>query len=730
MSPRRALALCTVLAACDRPAATPPQRVPEVAQPLTTSTPTTVFAGGRRSCTLRDGGVRCWGDANHGTLGPGVVMSMSSVPTEVPGLVGATAVALGESHACALLPDATVRCWGSNEYGALGNPDITGDSPTPVAVPGLTGVTQLAAAANRTCALAGGTVSCWGDSQAKSPVPVPGLADIRQITLGDRHACARSDRDVLCWGSNDHGQLGRPGPATDVAPVPGLGPVDELAAAGDTTCARKGGTVHCWGLNDDAQLGEPDRKDSPTPRQVPGLTDAAALALGPRHACALRTDATVTCWGGSDRGEFGFPRGCPEDRTGHSAHAGPSGVIMVYCAAPTPVAGLTDIVALAHGHGHACALDRAGALRCWGGSGYGELGNRDHGAGRSQTPVDVTFPAPRPTSAGTRAVEIGANGEWSCAALADRTVRCWGAGSLGQLGPDITTSSATPVEIPGLTDVAELALGGYHACARTRTNSVKCWGYNGSANLGDGTVEARREPVTPNGLPEVTALSASGDSVGAHTCALAKDATVWCWGANQSGQIVPGGPQNTPPIQLPGLTNITQVVAGLGATCVLEQGVPRCWGVLATAKGRTLVTTPTVVAGIDRLVEIGLGYQVACGRRDDDSVWCWGQRQDTDLAPTKLELGGQIRSLAVGSYGAAALRADGKLLTWGIENTKSPITETSLPGLTRITSSGSHTCALDDQGRVHCIGWNMNGQLGDPDMGAGGESKVPTTVPL
>ncbi len=81
-------------------------------------------------------------------------------------------------------------------------------------------------------------------------------------------------------------------------------------------------------------------------------------------------------------------------------------------------------------------------------------------------------------------------------------------------------------------------------------------------------------------------------------------------------------------------------------------------------------------------------------------------------------------------YGAAALRTDGTLLTWGIESTSAPITETILPGLTNISSSGSHTCALDDQGRVHCFGWNMNGQLGNPDQGTGGESKVPTLVQL
>ena len=728
---RHAIVACIALAACDRPVETPPQRLPDVTAPaIVPAVSARIFAGGRRSCVLRDGGVRCWGDANRGSLGPGVVMSSTTVPTAIPGLEGATSVALGESHGCAVMPDASVRCWGSDEYGALGNGGTTGESPAPVPVPGLTGVTQLAAYGSQTCALAGGRISCWGDRHGKSPLDL-GLADIRQIALGNHHGCARGEREVLCWGANDHGQLGvAGGDRSSAAPVPGLTSPDEIAAAGDYTCARTGGAVSCWGAGDDAQLGDPARRDDPTPHAIPSLTDAAALALGPTHACALRSSNTVACWGGSDRSPFGYPRDCVENYTGQNLSPGTSGVMQVYCAAAMPVPGLTHVAALVHGLGHACALTRTGAIRCWGGSGYGELGNRDHGAHASAAPIDVLFPEPRDRTKSTRAVAVAAQGEWSCAVLDDHSVRCWGSSALGQLGPIIKNLSATPIAIPGLTDIADLALGAYHGCARTLTGGARCWGYNGNANLGDGTTDNRRDPITPINLPEIAALSASGDSTGAHTCALAKDGSVWCWGDNRYGQSLPGGPQHISPTRVPKLTGITQVVAGLGATCVLEKGVPLCWGILPTPLGRSVVAAPATIEGVDRLVEIGMGYQVACGRRDDDTIWCWGQRQDAGLAPTQVDVGGGARALAVGSYGAAALRIDGALISWGIESTTAPRSETQLPGLTRITTSGSHTCALDDQGRVHCLGWNMNGQLGNPDQGAGGESKVPTTVPL
>ena len=721
---RRVLLVCTVLAACDRPTAQP-QPVLEAAKPGAS-----LFAGGRRSCTIREGALRCWGDANHGALGTGVVMSASSVPTVIAGLDAVVAVALGESHGCASGLDGTVRCWGSNEYGALGNGGAGEGSPTPVAVPGLAGVTQLVAHGHQTCALANGQVWCWGDRHARVPTAISGLADVRQVALGEHHGCARLDSGVSCWGANDHGQLGSPGEPAGLVAVPGLGPVDEIAAAGDYTCARTAGVVRCWGDGDAAQLGRPDRKDSPSPRPIDGLADATALALGPAHACALRSSGAVACWGGSDRSPFGYPRTCPEGQTGQNLSPGTSGVMQVYCAAPMPVDGLADVVALVHGETHACAQTRAGALQCWGGGGYGELGNRDHGNRDSAAPIAVSFPAARPTTPSARAVAVAAQGEWSCAVLADRSVRCWGASSLGQLGPDVKNASATPVAIAGLGDVADLALGSYHGCARTSAGGVRCWGFNGNANLGDGTVDARREPVTPTNLPEVTALSASNDAMGAHTCALTKDRSVWCWGDNRAGQALPGGPQRVAPTQVPDLADVSQVVAGQAATCVLLNGVARCWGTLRTSGSQILVGAPPAIDGVDRLVELGMGYQVFCGRRDDDSVWCWGTRQDAGTAPKQVDLRGPARSLAVGSYGAAALRADGTLLTWGIESTTAPITETVLPGLTSIASSGSHTCALDDQGRVHCLGWNMNGQLGNPDQGTGGESKVPTLVAL
>lgn len=734
---RSVLVALALLAACERPPDAKPQ--PTSDPPNRTTTPTTppqpgvvtaVWAGARRNCVARDGAVRCWGNAYNNSLGPGVSMTMTSVPTPLPGLEGATSVALGESHGCAVMPDSTVRCWGANDHGALGNNGAGEHAPTPIPVPAITSATAVVAAEYRTCALASGAAWCWGEGFAKLPLPVAGVTDALQLALGSHHACARTPRDVVCWGENQHGQLGQPGEAASATPtaVPGLGAVDEIAAAGDYTCARTGGAVRCWGEGEDAQLGQPDRKDSPTPLAIPGLGDAVALALGPGHACALRTNGLVSCWGGSDRSSFGFPDACPKDQVGQSHHAGTSGVVMAYCAAPMPVAGISDAVALVHGLGHACALGRAGGLRCWGGTGYGELGNRDHGAAASEAPLDVTFPEPNTPTSTARATAVTASGEWSCAVLTDRTVRCWGAGTLGMLGPNFKGVSATPVTIPGVEKVVSLAQGAYHACALVDGGGVRCWGHNRSGALGDGTDEAHTTPVTPIGLPAVTQLSAAADAMGGHTCALTKDGAVWCWGGNRAGQAAPGGPLAALPAAIPGITDAKQVVAGQGATCVVQQGVPHCWGELPSATGRGIVEKPTPIA-LDRVVELGMGYQVICGRRDDGTVACWGKRRDNTIKTVEVPLGGKARAIAVGNYGAVALRTDGKVFNWWIEEDSAP-TELSLDAPTQVATSGSHTCALAGEGHVLCWGGNQNGQLGNPDQGAGGESKTPTRVAL
>ncbi len=203
------------------------------------------------------------------------------------GIDTATAIEAGAFHQCALLQDTTVRCWGLNDYGALGNGTFTGttnagaSNPTPVAVVGLTGAVAISSGGYHTCArFPNGTLQCWG------------------LNDGDPNTGARGG-----------GQLGNPA-AGDLSPTPvpvtGITTATAVTAGGFHTCALlPNGTVQCWGQNDQGQLGNGTTDPAPptvaprnaTPVTVSGINNAIAVSAGGWHTCALLQDGTVRCWG-------------------------------------------------------------------------------------------------------------------------------------------------------------------------------------------------------------------------------------------------------------------------------------------------------------------------------------------------------------------------------------------------------------------------------------------------
>jgi alpha-tubulin suppressor-like RCC1 family protein len=726
---RRLVPTIALVACHAQPGANPPTTLPATSSAaasssaVTTVTPpapagpaSAIFAGGGRTCAVLGKEIRCWGEASRGSLGPNVGSSSIMVPTALPGIEGAVEIAFGEQFGCARMPDATVRCWGANDGGALGNKRATGDSPTPAPVPGLTGVAQIAAGGDQVCALAsGGAVSCWGGDFGDAPSAIAGLTDAVQLAAGQRHVCARTKPGgVVCWGEDDHLQLGdaKPGPRQAAPrPIAGLAHVDEIAAGGDDTCARTGGSVRCWGSGFDAVLGDPARADSGAPRSIPDLDDAKAIAMGTAHACALRAGGGVACWGGPDYGPFGVPAGCPQNKIGlRTGDNGQEVMRTEYCAAPVAVDGLAGVVSLAHGMNHACALLRGGEIRCWGGENSGELGNRDHGSGGSKfEPIAVTFPAPRAIS-GTRATAVSISGHWSCALISDGTVRCWGANPFREM-PIAEQSSVKPVAVPGLAAVKSLAIGSYHGCVLLDKGAVQCWGYDGEGERGDGTIDgvSSGTPVAPVGLPPITALSAAESQGSSNTCALSATGDVWCWGKKQAA-----------PKQVAGVKGATSIAAGSNQDCAIAGGQVSCWW---APSGEV-----KPIAGLDHAVQLAVGDTRVCVIRDDQSLWCADTSAGTPAV--KIDTKGPLRALAAAAYRGIAVRQDGSVITWWLE---SPSNLTEVRGLkdpASIAAAADDFAAMDHDGRVFMWGENSMGQLGNPDVGTDGSSEAPGIVSL
>jgi alpha-tubulin suppressor-like RCC1 family protein len=289
---------------------------------------TAAFGG----CALiRSGGLatslRCWGDNTWGELGDGTTTDRTT-SVKVQGLPNNIQfVASGGTHNCALVHNGGARCWGENDKGQLGDGTTTNRS-TPVTVTGLPlNLAQIAAADDHTCALlTDGTVKCWGQnnkgqlgdgttSDRSTPVAVSGLTDVAQIALGDAYTCALlNSGDVECWGLNAFGELGNGTTTDSKSPVfvTGIGPGVRAISAGDaTTCAVLLSTqVSCWGDDGSGELGNGSvGGQSDTPVMVSGgsfLSDGASIGLSMGvTACGLDNNQVAQCWGGNFDGQVG-----------------------------------------------------------------------------------------------------------------------------------------------------------------------------------------------------------------------------------------------------------------------------------------------------------------------------------------------------------------------------------------------------------------------------------------
>ncbi|MBK7791213.1 MAG: Ig-like domain repeat protein [Betaproteobacteria bacterium] len=184
----------------------------------------------------------------------------------------------------------------------------------------------------------------------------------------------------------------------------------------------------------------------------------------------------------------------------------------------------SNVLSIAAGADHSCAVGGSGTVGCWGSNAFGQLGTGDK--------VDRGSPPPGGIGTG---VAVVAGDAHSCSLTSNGGVKCWGSNSHGQLGDDSTTERLVPVDVVGLaTGVTAIAAGGSHTCALTSSGGVKCWGRNADAQLGDNSTIQRLTPVDVVGLDSgVTAIAAGLN----HSCALTALGEARCWGNNANGQL-------------------------------------------------------------------------------------------------------------------------------------------------------------------------------------------------
>ena len=326
----------------------------------------------------------------------------------------------------------------------------------------------------------------------------------------------------------------RPGDTgmAEAAPCPASGcwlKATRLDAGRDLTCAvLPDQSVRCWGAN--------------RPPTMPALSAVSAVATGWGHQCALGSDALVRCWGSNGSGELG---GTP-----------------VSPGTPVMVAMLGGVLEIDAGAGYTCARVTGGAVRCWGGNSSGQLGVDSATVESSSTPLLV------PGLMGATVLNVGTGR--ACVIVAGGTVRCWP-------GDGTTFDASGLVTLPGISGATAVAVGRDHACAVVR-GTVQCWGYNVVGQLGNGSVDPG--PLPPGPVLELSGVMAIAAGT-AHTCALISGGSVRCWGSNGSGQLGDAATENSArPVTVRGLSSaVTAVVAGDSHTCAIaSDGVVFCWG--------------------------------------------------------------------------------------------------------------------------------------------------------
>jgi alpha-tubulin suppressor-like RCC1 family protein len=376
---------------------------------------------------------------------------------------------------------------------------------------------------------------------------------------------------------------------------------------------------------------------------------------------------------------------------------------------PVRVAATLVRTTLAAGQFHTCGLDAAGAAYCWGNNGYGQLGN-------SITIGSVTAnPTPEAVLGGMTFASLTGGSNHTCGLTPAGAAYCWGANYAGQLGN--TTNSGvlngpdgknpTPLPVDGNLTFSVLEAGSDHTCGITTQGVMYCWGNNSLGQLGTTTNNITSLPnPTPTPVPGSLTFRAVGAGT-SHTCGVATDGVVYCWGDNSNGQLG-------------------------NANAIGEGNVPQ--------------PTPTAVQGVPTLASFAAGGHYTCGLTAAGAAWCWGDNTFGALGattpetwyPTPVAVGGGLSFVSLGAGGGhtCGLTSGGTLYCWGANllgqlgsainfGTSTPnYSPMAVGGLTlaAIAINAAHTCGLTAAGQAWCWGFNRYGQIGsttnnDTDIG-------------
>ncbi|WP_374073573.1 RCC1 domain-containing protein [Bdellovibrio bacteriovorus] len=473
----------------------------------------------------------------------------------------------------------------------------------------------------------------------------------------------------------------------------------------------------------------------------------AKLALGFNHTCYIDVNNSVRCLGHAFEGQFG-------DGSGVDADRGVPGLIDSSLISGS--VSIRKIVASAYG---VCALNSDGAVYCWGDNYEGQAGTGTTGGLLIPTPLLVTN-----ISGEKKFRDISTYYVTSCGITETDKLFCWGyipyAGNSSE--PQLMDLSALGSSVK----VVQVSVGYSHVCGLSSDGRIFCFGSASSGQLGDGTTTARATPmwIDESSLPNGTSFKQVSVSEN-HSCALSFAGEIFCWGANNSGQLGDGttGKRLVPTAVdrslVPSSEVFSKVVAGRYLTCGLSSaGNAYCFGnngdytvgngASQNALSPTQVDASLLPAG-SKFKNIFMSQYRTCAETTNNQVACWGWennylsffRETDPLKPFEISApplsSGSWKSFVAKYNYACGTSSDDTAYCWGegtrvlgtgnsIETTPGPVDTSLMTGakkFSQLAVSFSAVCGVATDGILYC--WGGSSALG---LGAVTVADVPTPV--
>lgn len=690
-------------------------------------------AGSLGMARVADGTIRAWGDNSDGQLGNGSTAANSPTPVTVAGIGSsepkAVQIALGFASSYALLEDGSMRSWGNNDEGQLGNGTATSRNTPGALLWGprgqVTRVTQISAGAYSAYALmTGGTISAWGNNNrgrlgdgttTNSYVPrnVSGITTATQVVAGYVSAYAvLTDGTVRSWGGNEEGQLGNGTQDYATAystpqPVQTLTNVTQITAAVFGAYAiTSDGTVYAWGNNAATAT-------TATPTVVSGAANTTYLQdnsseasnntlfliVGDRTITVSANPPQVAADGtlvvsatmmdnrtgvglGQQTVSFSSTAGSVSPAEGTTEASGTAGTQLSPDDTWMTPGTVISVRATSAGMSAAVPVTVLGANAC--ALGANDLGYKDTsgGAGTDSTDERLLSPTQLSRAFPSPLVKIGAGVGYTIALLKDGTV--WGVGNndSGQLGDGTTTSRSSWAIIPELANVVDIAVASNTVLAVTTGGSVLQWGQSLEQRRGSGNA------TTPQAVPEIS--SATGVALvpdggeGSAAYALLSDGHVMSWGAGVLGDDTTA--YRTTPGPVTGIDTAIQIAASAGtAFALLSDGTIKSWGFNSAGgnlgngtndapDSESLVNSPVTVSGITTATRVVAAGYSAYALLSTGQIRAWGGNDKGQLGdgtttmrntPVSVKNISTATQIGTAESTAYALLTDGTALAWG-----------------------------------------------------------------